>query len=186
VPIDTLALDPRNARVHPQANRDAIRKSLATFGQQKPVVVDSHGFVPAGNGTLEQARDLGWTHLARTRSDLPAAQLKAYALADNTSGDLAEWDPDELRSQLEELADEDFDLDAAGLAFSEDELDAFIGADTTPAQAPASGGGPEAGDSSPPMTDQWKIVITCANEQQQTELLHRFDAENLSCRALVS
>jgi ParB-like chromosome segregation protein Spo0J len=127
VPIETLKLDPRNARVHGEANQAAIRKSLQKFGQQKPIVIDSNGFVRAGNGTFEQAKALGWSHVAVTRSNLSDDALKAYALADNTSGDLAAWDPDELRLQLEELTDADFDLDAAGLAFSDKELDDLIG-----------------------------------------------------------
>jgi hypothetical protein len=123
VPIGELKTDPDNARRHPERNQQSIRRSLESFGQQKPVVVDSKGVVRAGNGTLEQARDLGWTHLARTRSELSDQQLKAYAIADNTSSDFAEFDPDILREQLEQLDDAGFDLDAAGLALSEVDLE---------------------------------------------------------------
>src|SRR4051794_17052660 len=41
----------------------------------------------------------------------------------NTSSDFAEFDPDVLRQQLEELDEASFDLDAAGLALSEVDLE---------------------------------------------------------------
>jgi ParB-like chromosome segregation protein Spo0J len=48
--MDTIAPDPANARLHPQANLDAIRGSLLAFGQQKPVLVDGRGVIVAGSG----------------------------------------------------------------------------------------------------------------------------------------
>ena len=37
VPIDTLHLDPANARLHPDENLDAIEASLRRFGQAEPL-----------------------------------------------------------------------------------------------------------------------------------------------------
>jgi hypothetical protein len=34
--------------------------------------------------------------------------------------------------------------------------------------------------------EQWLILITCRDERQQVELLARFQAEGLACRALLS
>ena len=39
VPIDSLVLDPANARLHDGANLDAIAGSLRRFGQAEPLVV---------------------------------------------------------------------------------------------------------------------------------------------------
>ena len=56
VPIDSLRLDPKNARRHPARNLADIKASLRMHGQRKPVVTDETGLVVAGNGTLEAAR----------------------------------------------------------------------------------------------------------------------------------
>ena len=34
--------------------------------------------------------------------------------------------------------------------------------------------------------EQYQILLTCRDEHQQVELLKRFTAEGLNCRALVS
>jgi ParB-like chromosome segregation protein Spo0J len=88
---------------------------------QKPLVVDSSGVVRAGNGTLEAARQLGWETIDCVVTDLKGSDAIAYAIADNRTAELAEWDDDVLAAQLNGLlADDDELLDAAG--FSEEEL----------------------------------------------------------------
>ncbi len=96
VPIDTLTSDPRNARAHGERSYDAISASLRQFGQRKPIVVDGTKVI-AGNGQLEAARRLGWTHLAVTTTEgLSSEQVRAYALADNRTAELSEWNLREL------------------------------------------------------------------------------------------
>jgi len=36
------------------------------------------------------------------------------------------------------------------------------------------------------LAEQWLVLITCRNEQHQVELLQRFQAEGLPCKALLS
>jgi|TARA_R100000479_G_scaffold131380_2_gene69245 ParB-like chromosome segregation protein Spo0J len=105
VPISSLTYDPANVRKHSRRNLDAIKASLARFGQQKPIVIDKDGCVRAGNGTLEAARELGWTDIGVIRSDLVGAEMTAFAIADNRTAELAEWDYDALRSTLAALKD---------------------------------------------------------------------------------
>ena len=38
VPLSSLCLDPANARSHPEHNLEAIKGSLARFGQAEPLV----------------------------------------------------------------------------------------------------------------------------------------------------
>jgi hypothetical protein len=100
VPLESLTQDPGNARRHGPRNLEAIQRSLDTFGQRKPIVV-SEGVVYAGNGTLNAALALGWTHIAVIdASDLSSAELRSYSIADNQSSDLAEWDPAMLAATL--------------------------------------------------------------------------------------
>ena len=104
VPIDDLHHDPSNARVHSDRNIDAIKSSLAMFGQIKPVVVQRQGMiVRAGNGTLAAARALGWTTIAAVVLDVDNATAVQLAIADNRTGDLAEWDEATLAKLLEPM-----------------------------------------------------------------------------------
>jgi len=64
VGIDTLIFDPANARKHNPKNIEAIKGSLARFGQQKPIVIDKNNVVIAGNGTLQAAKELGLDKIA--------------------------------------------------------------------------------------------------------------------------
>jgi ParB-like chromosome segregation protein Spo0J len=101
--IGALRPDPKNARRHDAKNIEAIKKSIAIFGQQKPIVIDDQDQVIAGNGTLEAAKQLGLTTLKCVVSDLDTIEKKAYAIADNRTGELAEWDVPELTEQLADL-----------------------------------------------------------------------------------
>jgi DNA modification methylase len=119
VPIDTLTLDPSNARKHGERNLDAIIRSLDRFGQRVPIVVQQQGMVVrAGNGRVLAAKKLGWTHIAAVVVDESSVDATAFAIADNRTAELAEWDDETLASLLQSLPD-DAQL-AAG--FDDDEL----------------------------------------------------------------
>lgn len=123
VPIETLSLDPANARLHDERNLDAIKGSLARWGQRLPVVVQRHGkVVRAGNGRVLAARQLGWTHLAALIVDEPDVEATAFAIADNRTSDLAEWDDSALARLLQSLP-QDL-LDTTG--FSTDDLNELL------------------------------------------------------------
>ena len=125
VMIDELDCDPANVRAHDSKNLDAIKSSLKRFGQQKPIVVNDKGIVIAGNGTLTAARSLGWDSINIITTELDGVNVTAYAIADNRTGELAEWDEEALAKQLSALQIEDEALvEAAG--FSDAELTALV------------------------------------------------------------
>jgi DNA modification methylase len=124
VAIKTLVLDPANARKHAAKNLEAIKGSLARFGQQKPIVVGKGNVVIAGNGTLEAARSLGWDKIDVVRTELVGPEATAFAITDNRTGELAEWDAGVLSETLKALKDIDFDLGAIG--FDADDLAKLI------------------------------------------------------------
>lgn len=123
VPVGQLHADPANLRKHPERSIAAIKASLARFGQRKPIVIDAAGVTIAGAGTLEAARQLGWSHIAAVRyDDLTGAERTAYAIADNRTAELSEWDNDALRATLGTL--DVTQLGAAG--YTEDELKTLL------------------------------------------------------------
>lgn len=115
VAISGLVFDPNNARKHSPQNLKAIANSLELFGQRKPIVVHN-GVIIAGNGTAEAALSLGWTEITITEvpSEWDVAKAKAYAIADNRTAELAEWDTPVLIEQLTEMDDAGWDLKEFG------------------------------------------------------------------------
>ncbi|MGD0387811.1 MAG: ParB/Srx family N-terminal domain-containing protein [Tepidisphaeraceae bacterium] len=165
VAIDSLSADPANPRKHGQRNLDAIAASLRRFGQQKPIVVDSHGVVRAGNGQLAAAKMLGWTEIRVVRSDLPPAELTAFAVADNRTAELAEWDTEVLAGLLS-------DADLGDVGFTDEELKQFAG-------KTAAGEGSLAETE---IHESFEVVAECRDEEQQKQLYERLRSEGFSCR----
>lgn len=104
VKVDKLDLDPRNVRTHSDRNLKTIADSLAQFGQRRPIVVWGNTVI-AGNGTLMAAKSLGWNSIQVTRvpADWTEDEARAYAIADNRTAELADWDGPELLLALTEL-----------------------------------------------------------------------------------
>lgn len=124
VPVGKLTHDPRNARLHNERNLDAIKASLRRFGQQKPIVVrKSDGVIIAGNGTLQAAVALGWEKVAVVYSDLDGTESHAFAVADNRTAELAEWDAKILAELVGDFSVPELNFDIGDIGFSKLELD---------------------------------------------------------------
>lgn len=128
--IADLVQDPANARKHGVRNKSSIRGSLGRFKQQKPIVISKDNVVIAGNGTLETARELGWTEIFCVVSPLSGSELTAYGIADNRASDLASWDDDILTQHLRALGDEGMDLNDLG--FNVDDLEKLFKLEAPP------------------------------------------------------
>jgi ParB-like chromosome segregation protein Spo0J len=128
--IETLAIkdltpDPQNARQHDAKNLKAIEGSLAQFGQRKPIVITEANVIVAGNGTVSAAKNLGWEKIEAVRvpADWSKDQVKAFALADNRTAELATWAPEVLAAQLIELEDAGFEIAEFGFDKVEPPID---------------------------------------------------------------
>jgi DNA modification methylase len=137
--IADLTPDPQNARQHDDKNLKAIMGSLKEFGQRKPIVITEAGTIVAGNGTVEAAKRLGWLDIevVKVPSDWTDAQVKAFAIADNRTAELANWNQEVLTSQLLELEAEGWELAEFGFeAFELPDEDKPIIQDEIPESAP--------------------------------------------------
>jgi ParB-like chromosome segregation protein Spo0J len=142
VPCDILILDPANPRRHGEPNLEAIKGSLTTYGQRKPVVARRETrTVIAGNGTVEAARALGWTHLAVVFTDDDVVTAIGFAIADNRTAELAEWDDEVLDRLLREVRVDDERLQQmlADLAEAEGIVAREADAPTPPEEFPEVG-----------------------------------------------
>ena len=123
--IADLTLDPNNARAHDDKNLKAIEGSLTEFGQRKPIVIDQNNVIVAGNGTVTAAKALGWTDIevVRVPADWDADRIKAFALADNRTAELATWNQEVMASQLLELQEAGFEIEEFGFELAEPPID---------------------------------------------------------------
>lgn len=135
-PIEGLIPDPKNARKHGERNIKAVMESLMRYGQQKPIVVKDK-VVMAGNGTLEAAKRLGWERIAVVDFHLERRHAGAYALADNRTAELAEWDFPVLSNQLS-LFEQEGQLEL-GVMWTKDEYGNLKNADFITPQPVAEG-----------------------------------------------
>jgi ParB-like chromosome segregation protein Spo0J len=102
VKMDAIKIDEDNARIHSARQINAIARSLTAFGQRRPIVLDDQGTIIAGNGTYTAAKALGWTEIDAVVAPFEnAEQRRAYAIADNRTGNLAEWSHEALIAALQ-------------------------------------------------------------------------------------
>jgi hypothetical protein len=171
--VADLSQDPANARKHDEKNITAIMASLRRFGQQKPIVVDQVNIVRAGNGTLEGALRLGWEFIEIVRTNLQGPDAAAYAIADNRTNDLSEFDNDILRAQLEAMDAElqmcagydEIDLAELGECFEDDSL-----------------GDIDDGE----YVEEYQVVVTCKNEEHQNAIYNKLKTEGYEVKIRVS
>ena len=100
-PITELQLLPGNPR---RGDIEAVKRSLEAFGQRKPIVVRrSDSVVIAGNHTLQAAQALGWDEIAVVWVDDDEVTSKAFALADNRTSELGDYDEEALADLINDV-----------------------------------------------------------------------------------
>ncbi|KQN04383.1 DNA methylase N-4 [Sphingobium sp. Leaf26] len=133
-PLEAVRPAKRNPRTHSEKQIGQIASSIRQFGFTNPIIVDDEGVIVAGHGRHAAARLLGLADVPVIPiRDLDAAELRAYALADNRIAQNAGWDEEVLRIEFEELhaLELGFDLEITG--FSTTDMDLLMS--LTPADA---------------------------------------------------
>ena len=105
---------------NPRKNDEAVEyvaNSIKEFGFKVPIVIDKDGVIVAGHTRYKAAQELGLEKLpCIIADDLTEEQVKAFRLADNKVGELAEWDFDLLGDELDDI----FDIDMSEFGFDID------------------------------------------------------------------
>lgn len=114
----------RNPRINDNAV-EAVAESIREFGFRSPIIVDENKVIICGHTRILAAKHLGLdtvpVHVAK---GLTPEQVKAYRIADNKTGEIAEWDYDLLPLELADLQMANFDLSLLG--FDTEELDTIL------------------------------------------------------------
>lgn len=105
---------------NPRDNRLAIEdvvRSIEEYGFTNPILVNEEKVILAGHTRREAAILAGMERVPYIVVDgLTEAQQRAYRLADNKLSELALWDEDLLKEELEDLLDADYDLSLTGFS----------------------------------------------------------------------
>lgn len=124
---EILLADLREYENNPRNNDSAVQavaESIKEFGFKVPIVIDSDNVIVAGHSRLKAARLLGLDKVpCIIADDLTPEQIKAFRLADNKTGELAEWDFSALEIELAELSEMDIDFDMSDFGFDLSELE---------------------------------------------------------------
>ncbi len=119
-PLEKLIPYARNPRMHSDAQVAQIAASIAEFGFNNPILVDTKAGIIAGHGRLLAARKLQLAEVPVIVLDhLTEAQKRAYILADNQLALNAGWDDTLLAAELAALQQEDFDVSLIGFEDAE-------------------------------------------------------------------
>lgn len=179
--IDALQLLPGNPR---RGDVAAVARSLDAFGQRKPIVALRDGTVIAGNHTLQAAQSLGWDKIAVVWVDDDDATAKAFALADNRTAELGDYDDKALADLIAAVAEADADLLAASGWTSSDltELLATLEPEQLPTVLTDPDDIPDAPAAKTVPGDVWLLGphrVVCGDSSDPTVLDIAFDARNI-------
>lgn len=173
IDINELKLAPYNPRKISDEDKKNLTNSIKKFGLVDPLIWNKRtGHVVGGNQRLIVLRELKFKQVPVIEVDLDLADEKILNLALNkVSGD---WDIPKLKELLFELSEEVESNDLLLTGFSIEEITDLIG------QIEEISEKTKINDID---ATKFIIVIECESEEHQKQLLDRFLAEGLKCRA---
>jgi DNA modification methylase len=107
--IDEIIPYHKNAKKHKDSQVKKIANSIAEFGFNQPIVVDSNNVIIVGHGRYLAAKKLGMPTVPVMELDLPEDQVKSYRLADNKLNE-SDWDMDLVIEELKGMSLKMIDL----------------------------------------------------------------------------
>ena len=108
---------------NPRKNDNAIDKVMASikeFGFKNPIIVDKNMEIITGHTRLKAAKKLKIKEVPIIRAeDLSEEQVKAFRIADNKAGEIAEWDIDLLLKEINQLELNNYNVELTGFEINE-------------------------------------------------------------------
>ena len=112
IKLDELIPYEKNPRINDKAVK-YVAESIKEFGFKVPIVIDKNNVIVAGHTRYKASIELGLTEVpCIVADDLTEEQIKAFRLADNKVGEIAEWDFELLAEELQGI--DDLDMEAFG------------------------------------------------------------------------
>lgn len=99
---------------------NAVMESICSFGFNVPILCDQNLTIIAGHTRWKAAQKLGIQKVPVVIIVMSDVQRRAFAIADNKTAEIADWNFPKLKEVLEELRDEDMNIRSLG--FSDQEI----------------------------------------------------------------
>lgn len=116
IKVNDLVPYENNPRLN-DAAVDAVAASIKEFGFRVPIIIDKNNVIVAGHTRLKAALKLGLEDVpVIIADDLTDEQIRAFRLADNKVGEIAEWDLEKLEEELKHI---NIDMSNFGFDLSE-------------------------------------------------------------------
>lgn len=112
-----------NPRINDEAVA-AVAKSIESFGFNVPILCDQQFTIIAGHTRWKAAKKIGMTSVPVIVIEITEDQRKAFAIADNKTAEIADWDYPKLRKVLAEL--KNIKISLPSLGFCQAELQALL------------------------------------------------------------
>jgi site-specific DNA-methyltransferase (adenine-specific) len=98
---------------------NAVARSIKQFGFNVPILCDPKYRIIAGHTRYKAAQQLGLEHVPVIVLNLSGKQKELFAIAENKTSEIADWDNHTLSRLLNEFKDNDIDLSALGFSAAE-------------------------------------------------------------------
>lgn len=127
VKVEELIPHPKNPNTHPQSQIKILAQNIRYHGWRHPIVVSKlSGYIVAGHGRLEAARELGVSIVPVEYQDFATEDNElAVLVGDNRLAELSTLDLNGLQDIIDGFKASDFDTILAG--FEPTDLDALLG-----------------------------------------------------------
>ena len=112
IKIDNIKPYENNPRINDEAVA-GVMESIRQFGFKVPIVIDKNNVIVCGHTRYKASVGLGLQKIPCIRADdLSDDQIKAFRIADNKVSEVAEWDLEKLKLELDDIS---IDMTAFGL-----------------------------------------------------------------------
>ena len=127
VKVEELIPHPKNPNTHPQNQIKILAQNIRYHGWRHPIVVSKlSGYIVAGHGRLEAARELGVSIVPVEYQNFASEDNElAVLVGDNRLAELSSLDLNGLQDIIDGFKASDFDTILAG--FEPTDLDALLG-----------------------------------------------------------
>jgi ParB-like chromosome segregation protein Spo0J len=169
VPIESVKMYDKNPRRNDIAVDD-LAASIKVLLFRKPIVIDQHNVIRAGNTAYKAARKLGMRQIPVAQSEFTDESTAVeFVIADNRLGENSDWDLDILKDLMSthQLLDED---KRAATGFTQTELDTLFDIRKETEKV---------------LRHAIEVAVTCDSESAARTLYERLTSEGYACRVLT-
>ena len=150
---------------------EAVAASISNFGFKVPIVIDKNNIIVAGHTRAKAAKKLGIeTVPVIIADDLTEEQVRAFRLADNKTGELAEWDLEKLSEELAGISE----INMESLGFIEEKQEEE--SDTNEAEEEVA----------TTYQTQHGVIVMCTSEAEQESIYNELTGEGYECRVVAT